>query len=184
MEDLTISKENIRQDVIKFIELFHPKEQPNVGAWHELIYANGQCFRFAQILCTAFQHYDSHIVGVGTMLIGTSYRALQEEVLRGTYNHYYTYIDGSYYHIFGCDGSDPSDFEVDVEIRDPSDLCTDDVREIPWLSKYFDEHQCLKEDTKFMRVLSQDEINSILQHIERYHNQRLEAALVDCIKHY
>lgn len=174
----------MRQDVIEFIELFHPQEQPSVGEWHELIYANGQCFRFAQILCAAFRHYDSHIVGVGTMLEGTSYHALQEEVLRGTYNHYYACIDGSYYHIFGCDGSDPSDFEVDVEIHDLSDLHTDDVREIPWLSKYFDEHQCLKEDTKFMRVLSQDEIDSVLRHSERYHNQRLETALADCIKHY
>ena len=33
-------------------------------------------------------------------------------------------------------------------------------------------------------VLSQDEINSVLRHRECYHNQRLETALVDCIKHY
>lgn len=172
----------MHQDVIGFIELFHPKEQPSVGLWHELIYANGQCFRFAQILCTAFRHYDSHIVGVGMMSAGTPYRILQKEVLHGTYNHYYARIDGSYYHIFGCDGSDPSDFEVDVEILDPSDFRTDDVREITWLSRYFNEDQCLKEDTKFMRVLSQEEINSVLQLGERYHNPRLEAALTDCIK--
>lgn len=35
----------MRQDVIDFINLFRPQEQPNVGSWHELIYANGQCFR-------------------------------------------------------------------------------------------------------------------------------------------
>ena len=172
----------MHQEVLDFIELFHPKEQSNVGIRHELIYANGQCFRFAQILCTAFRHYDSRIVGVGMMSEGTPYHTLQKEVLRGTYNHYYARIDGSYYHIFGCDGLDPSDFEVDVEIHDPSDFRTDDVREIPWLSHYFDEHQCLKEDTKFMRVLSQEEINSVLQLGERYHDPRLEAALTDCIK--
>jgi hypothetical protein len=172
----------MHQEVIDFIELFHPKEQPSVGLWHELIYANGQCFRFAQILCTAFHHYDSHIVGVGMMLEGTPYHTLRKEVLRGTYNHYYARIDGSYYHIFGCDGSDPSDFGVDVEILDPSDFRTDNVHEIAWLSHYFDEHQCLKADTKFMRVLSQEEINSVLQLGERYHNPRLEAALTDCIK--
>lgn len=172
----------MHQEVIDFIELFHPKEQPNVGAWHEFIYTHGQCFRFAQILCTAFRHYNSHIVGVGMMPEGTPYHTLQKEVLRGTYNHYYARIEGSYYHIFGCEGSDPSDFGVDVEIHDPSEFRTDDVREIPWLSHYFDEHQCLKADTKFMRVLSQDEINSVLQLGARYHNPRLKAALTDCIK--
>lgn len=172
----------MHQEVMGFIELFHPKEQLHLGILHDIVYTTGQCFRFAQILCTAFRHYDSHIVGVGMVPEGTPYHTLRKEVLQGTYNHYYARIAGSYYHILGCDGSDPSAFGVDVEILDPSDFRTNDVREITWLSHHFDEHQCLKEDTKFMHVLSQDEIHSVLRLGERYHNPRLETVLTDCIK--
>lgn len=165
-------------DVIRFIDLFHPKEQPNLSVFNSYIFTKGQCFRFAQILATTFQHNGAKIVGTGTICGGTPYGAFRKEVLNGTYNHYFTRIDDCYYDINGCAGECAADLDVDEEILDPNEFLSENGRDIPWLSKYLDENQIFNVDVKFIRTLSQKEIDSVESiTCEYYHNEFMEKTL-------
>ena len=169
-------------DVIRFIDLFHPKEQPNLSVFNSYIFTKGQCFRFAQILATTFQHNGAKIVGTGTICGGTPYGAFRKEVLNGTYNHYFTRIDDCYYDINGCAGECAADLDVDEEILDPNEFLSENGHRIPWLFKYLDENQIFNDDVKFMRVLSQKEIDTVeTLTCEYYHNEFMEKILESTI---
>jgi len=172
-------------DVMNFIDLFHPAEQEMVGTINDIIYSHGQCFRFAQMLCRAFAAEDARIVGTGTIPKGTKYHDLRAEILRGTYNHYYACINECYYDINGCAGETAADLGVDEQIHDINEFTNDDVHRIEWLAPYFNRKQTSIESVKLMRILTHNEIVSVLAHLKsHYHNELLDKSLLLAVKDF
>ncbi len=168
---------NERQEVLDFIDLFYPAEQKEVGDIHQLIYTQGQCFRFAQMLRIAFKQHSPVIVGTGIMTPTTSLEDVINEIEHCTYNHYYCKIGNECFDISGVrDWSDDDYYHVLVHQWRGEPL-------MDMFEECLDENKHFNGDWRCICELTDDEVLKVEKQLkDKYHRPDMHKWLLSVIE--
>lgn len=167
--------DNIHTKVMNFIRLFHPEEQMEVSEVHLYMYTNGQCFRFAQILHTAFFNYDPKIIGYGRVATAHKVSKMSGLIENCMYNHFVCEINHKEYDIAGEYFCDPDIPTITIPIRDKQQI--DQI-----LAPMVKSDGTFDSDYRFRYQLSDADITYVLSNnLESYRNVSMTDDLMDVL---